>query len=173
MGWTKLTARWIQDSVKSSGSSAIDFTSARVSFSIYRVSFLLAIYSLLNIHTISSSDSIQQQAFLLLPTSVWSPLLAVLSLLCPHLAFLFLDPNSWSWAESFGFVFSSSCPGNTSRLLRVPGQMRTGKNCGTKHTKYGQQSYPMSLPCLRATRRPTSQKISFDSFISPLSLKLH
>lgn len=72
-------------------------------------------------------------------------------------------------------LFFSCCPGNTNRLLRVPEQRRTGKNCGTQHNKYGQRSYPVALPSLSATRRrPTPQKNSFDSsFISLLSLKLH
>lgn len=144
--------------------------------SVFTVSFLLDTYfqKLLNIRAISSYDSIHQQAFLFLPDSIWSPLLAVLSFLCPHLTFLYLDLSSWSWAGRGFFCFFSSCPGNTSRPLGVPEQ-RTGKNCCTQHTKHGQWSYPVALPSSRATRkRPTPQKNNFDSsFISPLSLKLY
>lgn len=71
-----------------------------------------------------------------------------------------------------GFFFPS-CSGNTSRLLRVPEQ-RTGKNRCTQHSKYGQQSYPVSLPSPRATRRLTPKKTRFDdSCLFLLSLKLH
>lgn len=169
MRLTKLTARWIQGSVKSSGSSAIDFTSAQISSSIYSLisSFLFStffwIYLLFPFLIVSNSKlSICYQTQFGLPS-------------LPYFYF-----STWILVHDlrqevllFGWVFFPSCSGNTSRLLRVPEQRRTDKNCCTQHIKCCTQ--PAALPSPRATRRrPTSKKNSVDSsFISLLSIKLH